>query len=148
MKPRVLADDLLIIATGARHLEHIEYAFNLTHKHLHDIGAKVAPKKRLTFSSDPAARKWLKDHTWRRIRKTIKVATDTRDLGAHLNTAQGRMRGTTLTSRMRTTTRATIRLGRIKAPYERKTEIIRAKMLPKGLYGCETTLVNDAELRS
>ena len=45
VEPRVLADDLLLMATGDRSLPLFEYAYNLTHKHLDDMGAKVAPKK-------------------------------------------------------------------------------------------------------
>ena len=45
-------------------------------------------------------------------------------------------------------TRATERLGRLKAPYEKKTKVIRVKMLPKGLYGCEMAPVHEHALRS
>ena len=41
--PRILADDLFIFSAGERHLEHIEYAFDLTHDHIEDMGAKIAP---------------------------------------------------------------------------------------------------------
>ena len=43
---------------------------------------------------------------------------------------------------------STKRMGRIKAPYDKKTAIIRAKMLPKGLYGCESCPINDSILRT
>ena len=76
------------------------------------------------------------------------MVTDTRDLGAHLNAAAGRLRGATLTKRMRAAMISTKRLGRIKAPYDKKTAIIRAKMIPKGLYGCESCPVNDSKLRT
>ena len=47
VKPRILADDLQILAMamGPRHLEHFEFGFDATHKHLHDMGARMAPKK-------------------------------------------------------------------------------------------------------
>ena len=41
--PRILADDLQIIATGPNHLENFEHAFDKTHEHLHDMGARLAP---------------------------------------------------------------------------------------------------------
>ena len=59
------------------------------------------------------------------------MVTDTRDLGAHLNAAAGRLRGTTLTRRMRAAMISTKRLGRIKAPYDKKTAIIRSRNDPE-----------------
>ena len=50
--PRILADDLQILARGPNHLSHFEYAFDATHKHLYDMGARIAPKKSVVFSSD------------------------------------------------------------------------------------------------
>ena len=44
--PRILADDLQISARGPNHLEHFEYAFDATHKHLYDMGARIAPGNR------------------------------------------------------------------------------------------------------
>ena len=76
------------------------------------------------------------------------MVTDVRDLGAHFNSTSRRMRGTTLTRRMMEATRSTERVGRIKAQYEKKTTIIRAKMLPKGLYGCKVAPVHENALRS
>ena len=61
--PRILADDLQVITTGPNHLEHFEYVFDLTHEHLEDMGAKLAPAKSVTFSSEAADRKWLRTHT-------------------------------------------------------------------------------------
>ena len=40
VRPNILADDLQILARGPNHLEHFEYAFIATHKHLHDMGAR------------------------------------------------------------------------------------------------------------
>ena len=53
VQPRVLADDLQIISTGSRHLEHFELALNRSHKHLKDMGARIAPDKSMTFPVDP-----------------------------------------------------------------------------------------------
>ena len=60
--PRVLADDLQLLCTGENHLKIFEYGFTQTHKHIHDLGAKLAPKKSTTFSSDEASRQWLRNH--------------------------------------------------------------------------------------
>ena len=42
---------------------------------------------------------------------------------------------------------ATERLGRMKAPYDKKTKAIRSKMHPQALYGCQFAPVNGAALR-
>ena len=47
--PRVLADDLQLIATGPRHADTFQCAFDTTHTHLHDMGAKLAPSKSIIF---------------------------------------------------------------------------------------------------
>ena len=64
--PRVLADDLLILATdhdhdgrhragiadaAQGHFAKAVSAFNATHGHLQDLGAKIAPKKCYVFTS-------------------------------------------------------------------------------------------------
>ena len=56
VKPRLLADDLQLISTGPRHLHNFEYAFNKTHAHLEDMGARIAPQKCYTCSTSTAAR--------------------------------------------------------------------------------------------
>ena len=74
VKPRILADDLQILSQGGTHLKHFEYAFNKTHKHIEDMGGRLAPTKSVTFASDETSRNWLRRHTWRRV-------TDGRGLG-------------------------------------------------------------------
>ena len=54
------------------------------------------------------------------------------------NTAMRRMRGTTLTTRLAATARTIERSGKMKAPYEKQTKVIRSKMHP--------TLCMDARL--
>ena len=75
------------------------------------------------------------------------MATDCRDLGAHLNATAGRWYGKTLTDRMLQVADETERLNRITAPYNKKTALLRAKKSPKALYGCEVTPVNETALR-
>ena len=35
----------------------------------------------------------------------------------------------------------------VKAPYEKKEKVVRAKMLPMGFYGCETAPVNETAIQ-
>ena len=48
VKPRILADDLQLMATGEHHLRLFRDAFDKTHQHLEDMGARLAPKKSIT----------------------------------------------------------------------------------------------------
>ena len=148
VKPRILADDLQLLCTGDNHLENFEYGFTKTHKHIEDLGARLAPNKSMTFSSNEVSRRWLREHKWRRVGTMIAVITDGRDLGAHLNAAEGRMYGTTLTKRLEETAKEVESLNRAKAPYPTKAKIIRAAKLPKGLYGCEVSPINESALRT
>ena len=111
------------------------------------MGAKTAPAKSVTFASNVKTRKWLRNHRWRRQRKKAPLQTDMRDLGGHLNTAENRTYGTTLTVRMRKTAESVRALQRKRAPYKAKAELIRSKQLPKALYGCETAPVNESALK-
>ena len=47
--PRVMADDLQVVARGADHLRDYTDAMDKTHLHLQDMGAKVSPQKCLSF---------------------------------------------------------------------------------------------------
>ena len=80
VKPMILADDLHILATGPRHLEWFTHAFDKTHLHLMDMGARIAPSKSLTFSSNNTARNWLRTHQWRILKDVVPVMTSCRDL--------------------------------------------------------------------
>ena len=58
VQPRLLADDHQILSIGTRHLEHVEQAFDKTHEHLEDMGARIAPQKCYTCSTNTTAREW------------------------------------------------------------------------------------------
>ena len=49
LQPRVLADDLQVVATGAEHLDTFVRSFDATHQHLECMGAKLAPHKSVVF---------------------------------------------------------------------------------------------------
>ena len=55
----ILADDVLIIATGIKMLSKFAKALNATHQYLHQMGAKVAPDKSYNFASCLKAKKRL-----------------------------------------------------------------------------------------
>ena len=65
--PRVLADDIQIVAVGEDHLEKLVRAMDDTHVYLQSMGAKTAPTKSRTFSTEKESREWLERHKWRAI---------------------------------------------------------------------------------
>ena len=86
--PRVLADDVMVLARGADHVRRFQIGFTQTHGYVQDIGGRIAPSKSYTFSTHPTARQWLRDHIWQRLDAIIQVVLHARDLGAHLNLSQ------------------------------------------------------------
>ncbi len=57
--PRILADDIMLIATGKGFLRRFATTLNLSHHYLLDMGAKIAHGKSLNFASTKPARPWL-----------------------------------------------------------------------------------------
>ena len=99
VNPRILAGDLQLMCTGSEHFDAFTRAFDATHQHLEDMGARLAPKKSITWSSSAATSKWLTTHRWDKPRRTIKVITDGRDLGCHMSAAANEIVGPPLRTR-------------------------------------------------
>ena len=75
LKPRVLADDLLLVSDGneACVFSNFVNGCDATHQYIQDMGAKAAPKKSFAFSTDNSKRKWLKQHFWIKLQSKIEV---------------------------------------------------------------------------
>ena len=65
VKPRILADDMFIIAEGPHHQQLFEQAVNETHSMLKQMGAKVASGKSTAFSTCPTIMVWRRGHKWK-----------------------------------------------------------------------------------
>ena len=98
MQAFILADDVLILATGKGMIGSVAEAVDKTHAYLHSMGAKVAPDKSFNFASTLEGRKWLGETWWEGIQAKIQVVKDFRYLGAHL-TAGNNCTSTTLEKR-------------------------------------------------
>ena len=146
VQPRILADDLQLMAKGEEHLRRFQEAYDATHRHLQDMGARVSGDKCVVWSSCTTSREWLKQHRWRRLGQKVTVENDGRDLGAHYNIARNKRVGTTLTQRMRKSSESVVRLKMKKMPYSKKGQIVKMKLLPKALYACEMAPVNEGAL--
>ena len=91
------------------------------------MGAKIAPRKSLIFSSNNTARQWLRNHRWRILKDVVPVTNTCRDLGAHLNSLVNRKNGKTLTDRMQKATGCAEMMGYIKTTYQNKRTVIKGK---------------------
>ena len=109
------------------------------------MGAKLAPTKSLVFSTCKTSSNWLKTHKWRGAGSTIKVISNCRDLVAHLCVSRRRKTGATFTKRLKKGRSFTEKVNLVKAPYHKKAAVVREKVLPMGLYGCETSPANESE---
>ena len=99
LTPRVLADDIMLLSTGANHQEKIVRGFEQTITYFADMGARISPKKSFLFSSVRTARRDLRLWQWKGLdNEKLRVANNARDLGAHATYA-GRQTGTTLNDR-------------------------------------------------
>ena len=91
---KVLADDVLVIATGRKMIRQYATALDYTHQFLQDMGSKVAPAKSYNFASTEMRRRWLEETWWKKIQSNIKVVKDLRYLGGHLSTTAKLCRNT------------------------------------------------------
>ena len=82
----ILADDVLILATGKHMAVNFVKARNATRLYLQTMGAMVAPNKSYNFASHPQVKKWIGETKWQNIEGTIEVVNDLRYLGAHATT--------------------------------------------------------------
>ena len=94
VEPKVLADDVCIIAKGKAMVARLAKALEMTHEYCHDFGGTIALTKSFNFASTAKARAWLQRTMWRTIGTSIPVVTDFRYLGAHFCTTGRRANGT------------------------------------------------------
>ena len=128
--PRTLADDLLIIAAGPQHLEHIIEATAATHTFLEKMGARVATHKSIVFASNTTTRQHLRKHKWPYSENVIDMLNSFRDLGAHINITPS-IHTTTINQRFRDAIRGILAISRLPLTNEQKCKIIRTSSFPR-----------------
>ena len=141
----ILADDVLILATGKQMARNFSKALDATHTFLHDMGAKVAPTKSLNFATHRSVKAWLGKKVWAGIGTTVKVVDDLRYLGAHITTTYDCMSGT-LEDRISKAITLLQRLRYCPASVETKVRAITTKVYAAGLYGVEATQISTAKV--
>ena len=141
----ILADDVLILATGRKMVFNFAAALNTTHTFLHKMGARVAPDKSHNFASHPKAKAWLQEVEWEGVGQKIDVETDFRYLGAHVTT-RSRITSTTLDDRFGKAIAQLKRLRYCPAGVDAKIKVIHAKVYAGALYGVEAAQVTPSKL--
>ena len=141
----ILADDIMLMASGGGMVRKFATALDKTHRYLEDMGAKVAPDKSFNFASNKEARKWLAETKWPTINAVIKVVEDFRYVGAHINTSNSK-KTQTIDDRFMAGVKDLHRLGRVQVKYETKAEVINSKVIPATLYGAEVAECRDANV--
>lgn len=126
VEPKVLANDVFMLARGRRMIETFAKVLNATHEYLRDMGAKVAPAKSYNFSSHIAGRKWLQSTWWPHIQSTIDVVSDFRYLGTHFST-QVQRRHKTQVERLNKALAQLRKLQFVGASRSSKAKVIRTK---------------------
>ena len=147
LKPRCLADDLLITSRGERYIHKCTTGVCASLAYFEDIGAKVAESKCFTFAGDQGSRAFLKTFTWDSNGTQIPVRNNFRDLGTHLNLTDATI-GTTTTKRMLIARQMAQRLRWLPLSQVEKESYVRSNINPAALYGVEATRVSNTSLQS
>ena len=110
-----------------------------------DIGAKIADRKCFGFAADKQTREFLASYRWDHTGLQIPTVSSFRDIGAHLNLSSA-SNGKTLSNRMQKATAMTKRLAWLPISTAFKERVVRANILPAGLYAVESSSVNQSAL--
>ena len=141
----ILADDVLILATGKTMIGQLAEAINRTHQYLHEMGAKVAPDKSYNFASTVEGKKWLQQTWWEGIQAKIDVVQDFRYLGAHLS-AGNSISSATMDKRWEKAQSQLKKLKHAPASNDAKVKAIHAKVYASAMYGIEAAAVTPAKI--
>ena len=141
----ILADDVLVVATGKHMAKKFVRALDQTHIFLHDMGAQVAPSKRFNFTTHRKVKTWLGNYVWPALNKKIHVADELRYLGAQVTATFDSLSGT-LEARIDKALVQLKRLRRCPANVDMKARIIATKIYAGALYGVETATITPARI--
>jgi hypothetical protein len=145
VSPRVLADDLLLVATGEGHRAKAIAGLVESIKFFEVMGARVATDKCFSFAGDAPTRKLLADHVWDCGDITIPCKSSFRDLGSHLNLTRS-LSGGTLTERIHNVIGMAKRLKWMAVGDEMRERLVLTNLLPAALYGVESIRVAGSAL--
>ena len=145
--PRCLADDLTVYAIGHNHEARFQASYAETLRYLTFVGAKPAPSKCYTFSTESITRFRLSQELWYDINAYVPVVQAVRDLGGQLYTTS-MINGSTLKQRLNRAIHLCLKLAFFSWPWEAKQRVVQALILPMALYGCEGAPAASKEIAS
>eukprot|EP00973_Karenia_brevis_P037470 5169378-Karenia_brevis.AAC.1 len=145
LKPRTLANDLLIHATGSHALSLFHRGYNKSVQHLNELGAKIAPTKCGTFATRPSHRTWLALHKWESLNTTVKCHQHLRDLGSTLNVICS-VRTSVSRTRFQSAGRCVFQILKLPHSKSQKASFIRTAAHPQAFYGSEASHVDEHAL--
>ena len=145
--PRILADDIMLIAKGKGAIRKFATTLQLSHQYLLDMGAKIAHGKSVNFASTKPARTWLAETAWVLAGGAIKVVEHLRYLGGHI-TMGAKRHHSTISGRGQHGQAMARRVDKLPVARNKKAAIIRAKVIPASLYGVEIADPTEKEYAS
>ena len=119
----------------------------LSKQFFQDIGAKIAERKCFSFAADAKTREFLANYRWDHTGLQIPTVSSFRDIGAHLNLSSA-SNGKTLSNRMQKATAMSRTLAWLPISNACKERVVRANILPTGLYAVESSSVNQSALNT
>ena len=145
--PRCLADDLHLYVVGEDVDERFRDALDASHRFVHAIGGRIAPKKNTLCSNCPGLRGRLKREHWPLLDSAIPVCLGFRDLGAHFSSGVKRCAGTGRT-RIRGAIAAAHATRRLPTSGDIRVKVLGSKAVAMGHYATEVTPVTDGDARA
>ncbi len=142
---RVLADDVILVGLGAHNILEFCRRFTILITYIIDMGSVISIKKSFLFSSNDTTRDWLRNYFWEPIKENIRVVTNFRDLGAHLNLS-GANNGATLAARLRNGVAKAMKIRKLPHDYATKAMFVLTSVLSGSLYGCEATYASESAM--
>ena len=139
---RVLADDVILVGIGQECILLFTQKYQILLQFILDMGSLISTGKSFLFSNDNPVRKWLRNYHWNAIDSVIKVVSNFRDLGAHLNLS-GTRNGSTLTRRLIKGVTKAHPINSLPFDYDIKANFVEMSVLSGALYGCEATYASE-----
>ena len=146
--PRVLADDLHLVAAGETHYENYMKSISDSHMFITTDGGRITASKSYAYSTDKRTRKRLHNTGYDILQHAkVPVVTHCRDLGGQLSMTK-RVMAPTLTKRISKARRSIRKIGGIPTATKRKARILRDKSFTEAIYAGSISPANMTQLRT
>lgn len=145
--PRILALDLEVLTVYDEHEELLVEAVLFTIAYIRGLGGRIStdPRKTYLYSTSVTVRQCFRLFQWPHV-GCLLVLTHWRDLGSQASTSTCLV-APTLSARLICATAYVVSIDQLPASFHVRCALVARKALPMGLYGCESSSVNDSKLR-